>query len=1059
MPKNIPKNLWLSIIRTYDGDKLLIPLMHEDMVWLDGSEKMMAISIADLFNKSEAEEGKYLEVMKEFPELQYEPMELDVQLDPSRDGLYPAITLHFIMYCAMIREEEYIGHVLLPSVTAFGKSPEELRENMHDNLRLELARKEIPATVAGIISTQWFKGSELVKIPVDIKAYSLNEIEAIQELKKNRLLPEIAAEVRDFEQKAFFLDREVENLSDALFGKFRKSVLIVGRSGVGKTALLMEFLRQKKQTIGSTRLWQANAAGLINKLMTGGGWHDNLSKVCQELREYQDMLYIENFSDLFEVGQYRGSNVSIADYLQDYIKRGDITVISECTEEELAMMDVRSPGYSAHFYVLRMEEPGFEILKKIISQKSGELAHLANVIVSDDAIAEALILQKRFMPYSGFPGKTIRFLEALIIEQSKADGIVQRDTVLEAFCEESGMPRFLIDQEIELRVDEMESHFKKNIYGQHFAIETVVDVVATFKAFLSRGEKPIASLFFIGPTGVGKTEMAKVMAEYVFGSRKQLIRFDMSEFSDPWSVLRLTGDSYTKSGLLTDAVRREPFSVVLFDELEKAHYSFYDLLLQVMGEGRLTDARGELVDFCSTIIIMTSNIGATTFKRTKTGFRKDPEKDNAAVLHFESAVQKFFRPELFNRIDQVVGFLPLNKDTIRSIVNREIDGIKKREGLLYRGGELNIEKDVLDYLGTIGYDAWYGARQLQRTLRKELIIPLSFLLNEHPRKVELKIDVLLDNGKIAFNIGKKISQKKTKSMQDKEYLIDEVAEEVTRQRRAMQRVRSGNAFMRIQNQLAILKHKKNNNPTKFSKRGDMENQLYKLEELTKQAEQIFGKVEQFEQEAVKVLFGFMALNPRLVKQFHEWINDYEKQKINIYDHLYPSHKTVVIGIYGKADFIDTIADMYLNLAKSKNIEVKVRGVFFQGIPYRYQEGTEKEYASSSDYTFVGFELEFSASAVYLYFNKENGLHKIETQPGKFEKYVVIVEATSFENYSTPFDVHRQSYFQQRKNRRTIAKDYLEDHEYRLVFQGKKGLERQLINYLSDEFMKKLNQFL
>ncbi len=1059
MPKIIPKNLWLSLIKTFDGNKLLIPLMYEDMVWLDGSEKMMATSIANLFNKSEAEEGNYLEIMKEFPELQYEPMVLDVQLDPSRDGLYPAITLHFTMYYAMIREEEYIGHVMLPAVTAFGKTHEELRDNMHDNLRLELARKEIPATVAGIISTQWFKGSELIKMPVDIKAYSLNEMEAIQELKRNRLLPEIAGEITDFEQKAYFLDKEVEMLSDALFGKFRKSVLIVGGAGVGKTALMMEFLRQKKQTIRSTRLWQANAAGLINKLMTGGGWHDNLSKVCKELREHQDMLYIENFADLFEVGQYRGSNVSIADYLQDYIKRGDITVISECTEEELAMMDVRSPGYSAHFYVLRLEEPGHDKLKKIILQKTDELAHLANVIVADDAVSEALNLQKRFMPYSGFPGKTIRFLEALIIEQFKLEGIVQRNTVLEAFCQETGMPRFLIDQEIELKVDEMESHFKKNIYGQPFAIETVVDVIATFKAFLSRGEKPIASLFFIGPTGVGKTEMAKVMAEYVFGNRKQVIRFDMSEFSDPWSVLRLTGHNYTKSGLLTDAVRREPFSVVLFDELEKAHYSFYDLLLQVMGEGRLTDARGELVNFCSTIIIMTSNIGATTFKRTRTGFKKDTEKDNAAVLHFESAVQKFFRPELFNRIDQVVSFLPLNKNTIRSIVNREIEGIKKREGLLYRGVELNIGKDVLDYLGKKGYDPWYGARHLQRTLRKELIIPLSVLLNEHSPKIELRVGVMLMNDKITLSAEKKALPKKTKTTDDKEYLIDELAKEVTNWRRAMQRVVSGYGFLRVQNTLAILKHNKKNKPEKFYKRGGQENQLKKLEELIKQAEKVFGKVEEFEQEAVKALFGFQPMNPELVKHLYQWIHDFEQQKIAIYDHLYPSHKKAVIGLYGNANHIDTIADIYLSLAQTRDIKVKPRGVFLSESLFIYQQGLDKEHSEKPDSKFAGLELELSSSAVYLYFDKENGLHRVEPQAGRFEKYLVVAEATGFDHYQTPYDIHRKSSFQQRKSRRIISKDSIEDYEYKLHFRGKKGLTRQLIDYLTNEFEKKLNKYL
>ena len=347
----------------------------------------------------------------------------------------------------------------------------------------------------------------------------------------------------------------------------------------------------------------------------------NMALLCQELSANSDILFIRNFLELFEVGKYIGNDVSMADYMRSYISRGEVSVITECTDEEFSRIQLKSPNYTSFFQVIKMEEPKKD-LDEIIVKKVNSLAGKHSIKSDKDAIKETIRLNRRFTPYAGFPGKPIRFLESILINVNTKKRLIDGQFIISSFCNETGMPQFMIDPEITLDVEKIKSRFNENVFGQEEAVESIANLMASVKTALTRTGKPIASFLFVGPTGVGKTEMAKVLAEFMFGSREKMLRFDMSEFSDPWSVLRLTGESYFKDGLLTSAVRREPFSVLMFDEIEKAHPDFFDLLLQILGEGRLTDSGGKLVNFCSTIIIMTSNIGAGSMHGSPIGWKQ-----------------------------------------------------------------------------------------------------------------------------------------------------------------------------------------------------------------------------------------------------------------------------------------------------------------------------------------------------------------------------------------------------------------------------------------------------
>jgi MoxR-like ATPase len=281
------------------------------------------------------------------------------------------------------------------------------------------------------------------------------------------------------------------------------------------------------------------------------------------------------------------------------------------------------------------------------------------------------------------------------------------------------------------------------VIGQTEAVDLVVDLLAVVKAALNRPRKPIASLLFIGPTGVGKTEMAKALAEYLFGSRDRLTRFDMSEFADPLSVQRLIGGVLTSEGVLTARVREQPFSVILLDEVEKAHPQLFDLLLQVLGEGRLTDAAGRLADFCNSVVIMTSNLGADSYLQGDFGLVAGQPTAQRAREHFVREVEKALRPEMVNRIDRIVPFAPLDPSVIQQIAKRQLDLLRHRDGIRYRGVTIEESADLIAWLAKKGYDARYGARPLKRAIEREVLAPLAAQMNTYTTDTALTVRLRL----------------------------------------------------------------------------------------------------------------------------------------------------------------------------------------------------------------------------------------------------------------------------------------------------------------------------
>ncbi len=315
------------------------------------------------------------------------------------------------------------------------------------------------------------------------------------------------------------------------------------------------------------------------------------------------VLHVENFVELLGVGRGSGAVEGIAAFFRPHVERGDLQMIAECAPEQLSVVEREEPQLLAALQRIEMSQPTSRQARTILRRAAGADAGS----MTDEAIETLDRLHRRFATCSAQPGRPLRFLKNLLADRPAQ--VVTGKEVVAAFARETGLPRFLLDDDEPLRLEDAGEFFSRRVMGQPRAVDLVVDVLATVKAGLSPVGRPVSSMLFIGPTGVGKTEMAKALAEFLYRSPSRMVRIDMSEYVDAQAVDRLIGGSLAAEGLLTAKIREQPFSVVLLDEIEKAHPAVFDMLLQVMGEGRLTDAVGRTTDFSSAIVVMTSNLG------------------------------------------------------------------------------------------------------------------------------------------------------------------------------------------------------------------------------------------------------------------------------------------------------------------------------------------------------------------------------------------------------------------------------------------------------------------
>ena len=523
--------------------------------------------------------------------------------------------------------------------------------------------------------------------------------------------------------RAIGRDREVAELARLLGAGDRRPVLVLGPRLVGKTTLIHEHVfrtvaGRKNPYRARENVWLLAPQRLISGMSFVGQWEDRLLSILRAAEERRHVLYFDDLLGLFHAGQSRCSNLSMAQVLRSHLERRGVRILAELTPEAFRVLRERDRGLADLFHVLPLDPPAEPDNLRILV---GALRHLEGrhrCRFGTDVLPVVLDLQRRYAREAEFPGKAVAYLKRLAVKYQDVD--VKYPQVIDEFHAQTGLAVTFLDARKRLEREEIVEALRRDVVGQEAALEAAADVLGIAKARLNDPDRPLGSLLFLGPTGVGKTQCAKALARYLFGDPGRLLRFDLNEFGAPGSAVRLVGTFAEPEGLLTGAVRRRPFAVVLLDEVEKAHPEVFDVLLQVLGEGRLTDALGRTVDFGNTLIVLTSNLGVRQAE-SSLGFGRDDRTDDV----YRRAAEAFFRPEFFNRLDRIVPFRRLGRDDLRAIARQVIGDVFAREGLARRRCLLAVEDRALDHLAELGCRPSQGARALKRAVEHHLTRPVA----------------------------------------------------------------------------------------------------------------------------------------------------------------------------------------------------------------------------------------------------------------------------------------------------------------------------------------------
>lgn len=599
-------------------------------------------------------------------------------------------------------------------------------------------------------------------------------------------------------------DKEISRMVQVLSRKTKNNPVLVGDAGVGKTALAYGLAQRIANgnipyELRDMRVLELDMMSVVAGTRFRGDFEERMNQIIADIEEDGHIiLFIDELHTIMGSGSGIDSTLDAANILKPALARGTLRTVGATTQEEYQKHIEKDAALSRRFAKVLVEEPNLEDAYEILLGLKPAYEAFHNVTISDEAVMTAVKVAHRYLTSKNLPDSAIDLLDeasatvqmmikknapSLLTEVDQAildDDMksaskalkasykgkkrkpiaVTEDHIMATLSRLSGIPVEKLTQADSKKYLNLEKELHKRVIGQDDAVTAISRAIRRNQSGIRTGKRPIGSFMFLGPTGVGKTELAKALAEMLFDDESALIRFDMSEYMEKFAASHLNGAppgyvGYDEGGELTEKVRNKPYSVLLFDEVEKAHPDIFNVLLQVLDDGVLTDSRGRKVDFSNTIIIMTSNLGATALRDDKTvGFgAKDISHDYTAMQkRIMEELKKAYRPEFINRIDEKVVFHSLSQDNMREVVKIMVKPLIL--ALKDKGMDLKFQPSALKHLAEDGYDIEMGARPLRRTIQTQVEDHLSELLLANQVKEGQVIKIGVSKGKLKFDIAK-----------------------------------------------------------------------------------------------------------------------------------------------------------------------------------------------------------------------------------------------------------------------------------------------------------------
>lgn len=542
-------------------------------------------------------------------------------------------------------------------------------------------------------------------------------------------------------------DREIDRVIQILSRRKKNNPILIGEAGVGKSAIVeglaLRIARgEVPATIAGKRIFSLDVSALVAGTKFRGEFEERMQQLLDLLRRSRDtIVFIDEIHTIVGAGSTQGS-LDTANILKPALARGELQTIGATTLDEYRTDIESDTALERRFQRVLVEPTTPEQTLGILRRIAPDYERHHRVRYSDEALRACVELTGRYVTGRFFPDKAIDALDEAgsraHLQRDAATATVEigEGLVRRVVSDMTGIPAERVSEDEASRLRSLRDHLARRVVGQQEAVERIARTIRRSRAGLQDENRPIGVFLFVGPTGVGKTLLAKEVSKWLFDEHRGLIRIDMSEYAEKHNVARLIGPppgyvGYGEGGQLTEAIRRQPYAVVLLDEIEKAHPEVFNTLLQLFDEGRLTDGSGRTVDFRNTILIMTSNVGSREVARKplRVGYAtpsKGAAPDTAPDGEYRRALERVFAPEFLNRIDDIVIFRTLDAGDVVRIIDLELQGLFTRTGRL--GYKIKVTEGAKRRLASMGYEARYGVRSLRRALAEQVEEPLSTLI-------------------------------------------------------------------------------------------------------------------------------------------------------------------------------------------------------------------------------------------------------------------------------------------------------------------------------------------